>query len=39
VKNLGADPMMLSPAQFDELVRKEIELNTQLVKAAGISVN
>ena len=31
--------MPLSSAQYDELVRKEIETNTQLVKAAGIKVN
>ena len=36
---LGADPMPLSSAQFDALVRNEIETNTQLVKAAGIKVN
>ena len=36
---LGADPMPLSSAQFDALVRTEIETNTQLVKAAGIKVN
>jgi tripartite-type tricarboxylate transporter receptor subunit TctC len=36
---LGADPMPLSSAQFEMLVRNEIETNTQLVKAAGIKVN
>ena len=36
---LGADPMPLNSAQFETLVRKEIETNTQLVKAAGIKVN
>ena len=39
LKNLGADPMPLTPAQFDALVKREIEQNTQLVKAAGIKVN
>jgi tripartite-type tricarboxylate transporter receptor subunit TctC len=39
MKTLGADPMPLSPAQFDALVKSEIEVNTQLVKAAGIKVN
>jgi tripartite-type tricarboxylate transporter receptor subunit TctC len=39
LKNLGADPMPLNSAQFDALVRAEIETNTQLVKAAGIKVN
>jgi tripartite-type tricarboxylate transporter receptor subunit TctC len=36
---LGADPFLITPAQFDELVKQEIEVNTQLVKAAGIEVN
>jgi tripartite-type tricarboxylate transporter receptor subunit TctC len=36
---LGADPMPLTSAQFDALVKREIETNTQLVKAAGIKVN
>lgn len=39
LKKLGADPFMITPAQFDALVRREIEVNTQLVKAAGIVVN
>jgi tripartite-type tricarboxylate transporter receptor subunit TctC len=37
--SLGADPMPLTSAQFEALVRREIETNTQLVKAAGIKVN
>jgi tripartite-type tricarboxylate transporter receptor subunit TctC len=36
---LGADPMPLTSAQFETLVRNEIETNGQLVKAAGIKVN
>ena len=36
---LGADPFLITPAQFDELIKQEIEVNTQLVKAAGIVVN
>ncbi len=36
---LGADPMPLTSAQFETLVKSEIETNTQLVKAAGIKVN
>ena len=36
---LGSDPMPLSSAQFEALVRREIETNTQLVRAAGIKVN
>jgi tripartite-type tricarboxylate transporter receptor subunit TctC len=39
LKALGADPMPLNSAQYEELVRKEIETNTALVKAAGIKVN
>ena len=31
--------MRITAAQFDALVRQEIETNTQLVKAAGIKVN
>src|SRR5215468_6965589 len=37
--NLGADPMPLTSAQFEALVKAEIENNTRLVKAAGIKVN
>jgi tripartite-type tricarboxylate transporter receptor subunit TctC len=36
---LGADPMPLSSAQFEALVKSEIATNTQLVNAAGIKVN
>jgi tripartite-type tricarboxylate transporter receptor subunit TctC len=36
---LGSDPFLITPAQFDELVKQEIEINTRLVKAAGIEVN
>jgi tripartite-type tricarboxylate transporter receptor subunit TctC len=39
LKTLGADPMPLDSAEFEALVRKEIETNTALVKAAGIKVN
>jgi tripartite-type tricarboxylate transporter receptor subunit TctC len=39
LKTLGADPMQLNSAQFDALVKQEIETNTALVKAAGIKVN
>jgi tripartite-type tricarboxylate transporter receptor subunit TctC len=39
LKNLGADPMLLTPAQFDALVKEEIAVNTELVKAAKIEVN
>jgi tripartite-type tricarboxylate transporter receptor subunit TctC len=33
---LGVQPMPKTPAQFDEYVRKELEQNAVLVKAAGI---
>lgn len=36
---LGADPMPLTSAQFDALIKKEIDDNIELVKAAGIKVN
>ena len=36
---LGAEPMELSPTQFDAFVRTEIGINAALVKAAGIQPN
>ncbi len=39
LKNLGADPMRLTSEQYAALVKREIEINTQLVRAAGIKVN
>ena len=36
---LGSDPFLITPAQFDALIKQEIAVNTQLVKAAGIVVN
>jgi tripartite-type tricarboxylate transporter receptor subunit TctC len=36
---IGVDPMPMRPAEFDALVRKEIELNAALIKAAGIKPN
>lgn len=35
----GIEPMQLTPAQFDALVKKEIEINIALVKAAGLKFN
>jgi tripartite-type tricarboxylate transporter receptor subunit TctC len=35
----GIDPMPITPAAFDALIRKEIDENIALVKAAGIKVN
>ena len=39
LKKLGADPMEMTPAQFDAFVRTEIDVNAALVKAAGIQPN
>jgi len=33
---LGVDPMVMTPAQFQALVEKDIDLNATLVKAAGL---
>jgi len=35
----GIEPMPLSPAAFDALIRKEIQTNIALVKAAGLKFN
>jgi tripartite-type tricarboxylate transporter receptor subunit TctC len=34
--NLGAEPMAMTPAEFAQFVRSEIEDSTRIVKAAGI---
>ena len=36
---LGADPMILSAAAFDKLVREKIALNTKIAAAAGVKAN
>ena len=36
---LGAEPMAMTPAGFDALVREELHTNAMLVKAAGIKAN
>ena len=36
---LGADPMTMKPAEFDAFVKREMDLNAELVKAAGVQVN
>ncbi len=38
LKNLGADPFQLKPAEFDALVKKEIEANAKVARAANIRV-
>lgn len=35
----GIEPMPLSPAEFDALVRKEVEVNIALVRKAGLKFN
>jgi tripartite-type tricarboxylate transporter receptor subunit TctC len=35
-KPQGIEPMPLTPAEFDELIKKEVEANKELVKAAGL---
>ena len=36
LKKLGVEPMPLTPGEMDDLVRREIAANIELVKAAGI---
>jgi tripartite-type tricarboxylate transporter receptor subunit TctC len=38
-KPQGVEPMNLTPAEFDALVKKEVEANIALVKAAGLKFN
>jgi tripartite-type tricarboxylate transporter receptor subunit TctC len=38
LKNLGADPFKITSAEFDARVRREIETNTQVARAANIKV-
>jgi tripartite-type tricarboxylate transporter receptor subunit TctC len=33
---VGAEPMTMTPEQFDAYIREEIAVNIRLVKAAGI---
>lgn len=39
MKKLGVDPFPLTLEEFEALIKKELEENSQLVKAAGIPVN
>lgn len=39
IRGLGADPMKLSPGQFDALIAREIKDNAGVVKAAGVKAN
>jgi tripartite-type tricarboxylate transporter receptor subunit TctC len=39
VQKLGAEPMRMTPQQFDSYIRDELRTNAALVKAAGITAN
>ena len=39
LKPQGMEPMPLSPAEFDALIKKEVAENIALVKAAGIKID
>jgi tripartite-type tricarboxylate transporter receptor subunit TctC len=39
LKPQGIEPLALSPAQFDAMIAKEIEVNKSIVKAAGLKFN
>jgi len=39
IAKLGAEPMLMTPQQFDSYVRDELRTNAALVKAAGITAN
>jgi len=39
LKALGAEPMGMTPQEFDAFLRDEIAMNARLVKAAGIKAN
>ncbi len=39
IAKLGAEPMLMTPQQFDSYIRDELRTNAALVKAAGITAN
>ena len=39
LSDLGADPLKISPEEFEAIVKREIAANAVVVKAAGIKVN
>lgn len=39
IRKLGADPLTLSIAEFDAMIKRELEENAQLIKKAGITAN
>lgn len=39
IRKLGAEPLSLTQAEFDAMIRRELAENAQLIKAAGITAN
>jgi len=39
IRKLGADPLSLTLAEFDAMIRRELVENAQLIKKAGITAN
>ena len=39
IQKLAAEPMPFTPTEFDAFVKREIESNAAVVKAAGIKPN
>jgi tripartite-type tricarboxylate transporter receptor subunit TctC len=39
IRKLGADPLTLSIAEFDAMIKRELTENAQLIKKAGITAN
>lgn len=39
LKNVGGDPLPMTPAEFTTFVNNEIDVNAELVKAAGVKIN
>ena len=37
--SLAVDPMIMTPAEFDAYIKKEVALNTALAKMAGLKAN
>jgi tripartite-type tricarboxylate transporter receptor subunit TctC len=39
IRKLGADPLVMSIGEFDAMIKRELEVNAQLIKKAGITAN
>lgn len=39
IRKLGAEPLTLSIAEFDAMIKRELAENAQLIKKAGITAN